>query len=80
MIPVTAIFDAAGFFANIPAPGGTAVIGTGCVGCATSATPNSPFGTSIGAVPMAMTTFNTAGITLGTLFPPAAPTVLPVAR
>jgi hypothetical protein len=72
-IPVTAIFDAAGFFANAPAPGNTVTISTDCVGCATSATKQLPasFGTYrfVGAVPMAMTTFNTAGTTLGSLFP-----------
>ena len=70
-IPVTAIFDAAGFFANVPAPGTTATIGTGCTGCATSSTANASVGSpaSIGAVPMAMTTFNTTGTTLSTLFP-----------
>ena len=70
-IPVTLIFDAQGFFANVPAPGTTATIGTGCAGCATSATADASLGgpATIGAVPMAMTNFNTNGTTLGDLFP-----------
>lgn len=69
MIPVTAIFDAAGFFANIPAPGTSTVIDGTSAGNAVSASPSTPFGTNVGAVPMGMTTFNTAGTTLGSLFP-----------
>ncbi len=70
-IPVTAIFDAAGFFANVPAPGASVTIGTGCAGCATSSTADAAVGSPavIGAVPMAMTNYNTAGTTMGSLFP-----------
>ncbi len=69
--PVTAVFDAAGFFANVPAPGANVVIGTGCAGCATSSTADAGLGSPavIGAVPMAMTNYNTAGTTMGSLFP-----------
>ena len=50
-IPVTAVFDAAGFFASIGAPGTTWTVGTGCTGCATSSTANAALGspTTIGA-------------------------------
>ena len=71
-IPVTAIFDAAGFFGSIGAVGDTWTVGAACPGCATSATADWAFASlsgSVGAVPMAMTTFNTAGTTLGSLFP-----------
>ena len=78
-IPVTAVFDAAGFLGNLPAPASTVslTIDPNCTGCATSATPDVSFtnfggvnGLSIGAVPFAMTTFNTAGTTLGACFRP----------
>ena len=76
-IPVTAIFDASGFFGSIGAVGTTWTVGTGCGGCATSTTAGwsisipviGTFTGQIGAVPMAMTNFNTAGTTLGNLFP-----------
>lgn len=78
-IPVTAIFDAAGFFNSIGSAGSTWTVGTGCTGCATSATPDTFFtgldedypewGHVMGDQPMAMTTWDTAGITMGTLFP-----------
>lgn len=76
-IPVTAIFDAAGFFGSIGAPGESWTVGQGCTGCATSATPDAPVyapstltgGVAIGAIPMAMTTYDTAGTSLGDLFP-----------
>ena len=62
-IPVVAIFDAAGFFGSIGAVGSTWTVGAACTGCATSATADwafGPFGGSVGAVPMAMTTLNSA--------------------
>lgn len=76
-IPVTMVYDAAGFFANLPAPGNTVTIGSGCAGCAVSATADGvvtvpsvgTFTFAIGAVPIAMTNYNTAGTTLGSLFP-----------
>lgn len=71
-IPVTLILDAAGFFASIQPVGSTWTVGANCTGCATSATADwAFFGQSgtIGAVPMAMTTYNTAGTTLGSIFP-----------
>lgn len=64
-IPVTAIFDAAGFFDSIQDPGNTWTVTTGAV----SATPNTGFGHAIGGAPMAMTSFDTAGTSLGSLFP-----------
>lgn len=39
-IPVTAIFDAAGFFNSIQGPGSSWTVGSGCTNCATSATPD----------------------------------------
>ena len=71
-IPVTAIFDASGFFGSIGAPGTSWTVGAGCAGCATSATADWAFaslGGSVGAVPMAMTTFNTTGTTIPTVLP-----------
>ncbi|VAW52066.1 hypothetical protein MNBD_GAMMA05-608 [hydrothermal vent metagenome] len=70
-IPVTLIFDAAGFFTSAAGTvsGDSWTVGAGCLNCATSATPNTLFGSAIGAVPMAMTGFDTAGTTLGSLFP-----------
>ncbi len=75
-IPVTAVFDAAGFFASIGAVGTTWTVDATSVGNAVSSTSDyvisSPFGTFtgvLGAAPMAMTNFNTAGITLGSIFP-----------
>ncbi len=69
VIPATIIIDATGFFNSIGAAGSSWTIETGCAGCATSATPDTLFGSAVGAVPMAMTTFNTAGTTLGSIFP-----------
>ncbi len=70
-VPLTAVLDAAGFFANLPTSGGIQTIGTGCTGCAISTTPAAGLGSpgTIGAVPMAMTNFNTNGTTLGDVFP-----------
>ena len=46
-------------------------IGIGCTDCTVSATADAVVGSPavIGAVPIGMTTFNTAGTTLGSLFP-----------
>ena len=75
-IPVTAIFDASGFFASIGAVGTTWTVDANSAGNATSSTGDyvitSPFGTFtgvLGTAPMAMTNFNTAGTTLGSIFP-----------
>ena len=75
-IPVTAIFDAAGFFASIGAVGETWTVGADAAGNAISSTgdyiiqsPTETFTGVLGAAPMAMTNFNTAGITLGSIFP-----------
>lgn len=70
-VPVTAIFDAAGFFDSIGAAGDgdSWTVQTGCTGCATSATPDTIFGNALGDVPIAMTSWNTAGITMGSLLP-----------
>ena len=72
-IPATAIFDAAGFFNSIGAVGTTWTVDAGCADCATSTTPDwflvAPFSGSVGAVPIVMTNYNTAGTTLSSLFP-----------
>ena len=76
-IPVTLVLDASGFFGSIQAEGSSWTVGADCVGCATSDTADwvivipsvGTFSGAIGAVPMAMTNFNTAGTTLGNLFP-----------
>lgn len=53
------IQDASGFLTNLPSPGQTVTIGSGCTGCATSTTPDGLF-VSMGAVPIAMTNFESA--------------------
>ncbi len=69
--PLTAIMDATGFFNSIigTLPGTGWSVGADCFACATSATPDTVFGHQVGAVPIAMTTLNTAGTTLDSLFP-----------
>ncbi len=69
-IPVTDVLDAAGFLNSI-VPGATGTISAGCTPCAISTTNDAGLGSPavIGAVPMAMTDYNTAGTTLGNLFP-----------
>ena len=81
-IPVTSITDAAGFLNSVatinPATfvNGTSTVivdSTNCsaIGCAVSTTGNAAVGSpaTIGAVPLAMTNYNTAGTTLNSLFP-----------
>lgn len=78
-IPVTDVFDATGFLNLLGSITPSAIIGgtpatvdngnCGALGCVTSQSPDSPLATSVGAVPLAMTTFNTSGTTLGSLFP-----------
>ncbi|VAW52076.1 hypothetical protein MNBD_GAMMA05-613 [hydrothermal vent metagenome] len=68
-IPTTMILDVAGFFNSILTSGPSWTVQTGCTECATSASPNTLLGSVAGAVPMAMTTFNTAGTTLSSIFP-----------
>ncbi|VAW52068.1 hypothetical protein MNBD_GAMMA05-609 [hydrothermal vent metagenome] len=71
--PVTAILDASGFLGSIGAIGTSWSVETGCALCATSATPATLFGSQIGAIPIAMTTFNAAydpaGPTFDNIFP-----------
>ena len=71
-IPVTAVFDASGFFGSIQGPGSTWTVTTGATSATSDYTINSPFGSFVGVLgagPMVMTNFNTAGTTLGNLFP-----------
>ena len=75
-IPVTLIWDAAGFFAAISTGDTAWFVDSTSSANAISSTEDyviqSPFGTftgSLGAAPIAMTTFNTAGTTLSSIFP-----------
>lgn len=71
-IPVTAVFDASGFFGSIQGPGSTWTVTTGATSTTTDYTIVSPFGNYVGVLgagPMVMTNYNTNGTTLGDLFP-----------
>lgn len=71
-IPVTAVFDASGFFGSIQGPGSSWSVSSGATSATSDYVINSPFGNFtgiLGAGPMVMTNYNTNGITLDDLFP-----------
>lgn len=75
--PATAILDAAGFFSSIGYIGDTWTVDASSTANAISSTEDyftsspsgAPFTGVVGAAPIAMTTFNTAGMTLASIFP-----------